>query len=84
MMGGAKKEDHLHRPTDSQLRAILWSEINKWLRRSKIKDFITARREDLFHRSGREEWFAIPRTVSTNSSEDEQAETIAGFNALSN
>jgi len=69
-------------PTDSQLRAILWSEINKWLRRSKIKDFITAQAEKIyFTEAGGKEWFAIPRTVSTNSSEDEQAETIAGFNA---
>ena len=69
-------------PTDSQLRAILWSEINKWLRRSKIKTSSPPKPEKIyFTEAGGKEWFAIPRTVSTNSSEDEQAETIAGFNA---
>lgn len=69
-------------PTDNQLRAILWSEIHKWLRSSNIKDVITFQAEKVFlTEAGGKEWFCIPRTVSTNSSPDEQAETIAGFNA---
>lgn len=69
-------------PTDAQLRSILWSEIHKWLRNSAVSSLITFQAEKIyFTEAGGREWFAIPRTVSTNSSEEEQAETIAGFNA---
>lgn len=69
-------------PTDAQLRSILWSEIHKWLRQSLLQDWIIHQAEKVFLKEvGSKEWFAIPRTVSTNSSEEEQAETIAGFNA---
>ena len=69
-------------PTDAQLRSILWSEIHKWLRQSLLKDTIVHQAEKVFLQEvGNKEWFAIPRTVTTNSSEEEQAETIAGFNA---
>jgi hypothetical protein len=69
-------------PTDAQLRSILWSELHKWLRQSLLNDIIVHQAEKLFLKEvGSKEWFAIPRTVTTNSSEEEQAETLAGFNA---
>ena len=69
-------------PTDAQLRSILWSELHKWLRGSILNDLVLHQAEKIFLKEvGSKEWFAIPRTVSTNSSEDEQAETLAGFNA---
>ena len=63
-------------PTDSQLRAILWSEINKWLRKSRIKDFITAQAEKIyFTEAGGKEWFAIPgaQEEAAQSSQSTQA-----------
>ena len=69
-------------PTDAQLRSILWSEIHKWLRQSLLNDLVIHQAEKVFLKEvGSKEWFAIPRTVTTNSTEEEQAETIAGFNA---
>ncbi len=69
-------------PTDAQLRSILWSEIHKWLRQSLLNDLVIHQAEKVFLKEvGSKEWFAIPRTVSTNSTEEEQAETLAGFNA---
>jgi hypothetical protein len=67
-------------PTDSQLRSILWSEIHKWMRGSIIKEALVYQAEKIYLRdAGGKEWFAIPRTISTNQTEDDQAETLAGF-----
>lgn len=73
-------------PTDTQLRNILWSELHKWGfridRGAPLASVLTHQAEKLFFtETGGREWFCIPRTVSTNSSPEEQAETIAGFNA---
>mgnify|MGYP001563858367 CR=1 FL=1 len=69
-------------PTGHQLKDVLWSEVNKWLRKSKIKDAITWQAEKIFltEQLGRE-WFAVPRTANPKASAEEQAETLAGVNA---
>ena len=69
-------------PSGHQLKDVLWSEINKWLRQSKIKSLLTWQAEKVFltEQAGRE-WFAVARTVNVKSSPEEQAETLGGFHA---
>jgi len=76
-------------PTEDQLKKILWSEVIKWqnYRNRKgeysntIRDWYTVQNDKIFNnRYGGKEAFAIPRTASIAGNEEEQAETIAGFN----
>jgi phage terminase large subunit len=67
-------------PTGHQLKDVLWSEINKWLRNSLIKDFLTWQAEKLYWTEHKgKEWFAVPRTANPKASAEEQAETLQGF-----
>jgi hypothetical protein len=79
-------------PTSHQLKNVLWSEINKWGRKSRPLDpkdpsgptilqhlfEIQTERVFLKEKKGRE-WFAVARTVNAKASPDEQVETLAGF-----
>lgn len=81
-------------PTGHQLRDVLWSEVQKWIRWSvnaqveafgekdalRLDQWITwgAERIYLTELKGRE-WFAVPRTANPKGTAEEQAETLAGF-----
>jgi len=67
-------------PTGHQLRDVLWSEVNKWLRGSLVKDWLVWQSDKIFFKeSGGKEWFAVARTTNPKASGEEQAETLAGF-----
>lgn len=78
-------------PSEAQLKSVLWSEIAKWLnQRDEMGEYIVPIRDcyeltakalywkDLPQGDYKNRWFAEARTVSMNSSPDEQAETLAG------
>ena len=52
-------------PTQHQLYDILWAEVSKWIRNSKVlqKELIWTK-EKLYMRGYPEEWFAVARTAS--------------------
>src|SRR3990167_3282753 len=67
-------------PTGHQLKDVLWKEINKWLRQSKVKDWITWQSDKIFFNEAEgKEWFAVARTCNPRASAEEQAETLGGF-----
>ena len=66
-------------PTNRQLADILWSEISKWLRRSKLADEFVIQKDKIFHKEAPKEWWARAVSPSVKASKDEQAETLAGF-----
>ena len=67
-------------PTGHQLRDVLWSEINKWLRQSKVKDWLTWQSDKVFFTEAEgKEWFAVARTCNPRATAEEQAETLSGF-----
>ena len=70
-------------PVGKQISTNLWPEIHLWLRKSEIlNQYIQWQAEKVFFKeAGGKEWFAVPRTIATKASEEEQAETIAGINA---
>jgi hypothetical protein len=68
-------------PTGHQLRDVLWAEIHKWLRQSKVKDEFVWNNERIYLKSAKEEWFAVARSVNVRGTAEDQAETFAGFHA---
>jgi phage terminase large subunit len=66
-------------PTNRQLQDILWSELSKWLRKSKLQDEFIIQRDKLFHKSAPKEWWVRAVSPSVKASKEEQAETLAGF-----
>src|SRR3990167_1580564 len=67
-------------PTGHQLKDVLWSEVNKWLRGSLVKDWLVWQSDKIFFKeAGGKEWFAVARTANPKASGEEQAETLAGF-----
>lgn len=65
--------------TGNQLKDVLWSEINKWIRGSLIENWLVWQSEKIYFKEfGGREWFAIARTVNTKASAEDQAETLAG------
>lgn len=66
-------------PTKSQLRHVLWAEINKWLRQSLLKDEFEWNSEQIFCKARKAEWWAVARTINVNASDEAQGETLAGF-----
>jgi len=68
-------------PTNRQLQDILWSELAKWLRKSKIADEFVIQRDKLFHKDAAKEWWARAVSASVKATKEEQAETLAGFHA---
>ena len=66
-------------PTNRQLSDILWSELSKWLRRSKFTDEFIIQKDKMFHKEAPKEWWARAVSPSVKASKEEQAETLAGF-----
>jgi hypothetical protein len=65
--------------TGNQLKDVLWSEVNKWLRGSLVEDWLVWQSEKIYWKeAGGKEWFATARTVNAKASADNQAETLAG------
>lgn len=62
-------------PTQHQLFDILWAEISKWIRNSKVlKNELIWTKEKLYMKGYPEEWFAVARTAS-------QPDALQGFHA---
>jgi len=68
-------------PTKHQLDAVLWSEISKWLKKSKIELWrhIGIQSDKLYLNGRKDDWFITKRTANVTGGEDEQAETLAGM-----
>jgi phage terminase large subunit len=66
-------------PTNRQLADILWSELSKWLRRSKFQDEFIIQKDKMFHKDAPKEWWARAVSPSVKANKEEQAETLAGF-----
>lgn len=62
-------------PTQHQLFDILWAEISKWIRQSKVlADELIWTKEKVYMRGYPEEWFAVARTAS-------KPDALQGFHA---
>jgi len=66
-------------PTARQLADILWSELSKWFRNSKLQDEFIIQKDKIFQRDNPKEWWCRAVSVSAKASKEEQAETLAGF-----
>lgn len=66
-------------PTNRQLADVLWSELSKWLRKSKFTDEFIIQKDKMFHKEAPKEWWARAVSPSVKASKEEQAETLAGF-----
>ena len=66
-------------PTARQLSDILWSEMSKWLRQSKIADEFIIQKDKIFHKQAPKEWWMRAISPSVKASKEEQAETLAGL-----
>lgn len=66
-------------PTNRQLADILWSELSKWLRRSRLQDEFIIQKDKMFHKDAPKEWWCRAVSPSVKASKEEQAETLAGF-----
>jgi hypothetical protein len=75
-------------PTGHQLKDILWSELNKWIRfsatkiesgKSVLTDNLVWQSEKVFVMGAKEEWFVAARTANVKGSEEEQGEALAGM-----
>jgi len=63
-------------PSGKQLNDILWSEIDFWLKRNRLKDMYVLRKGKL-HIKGYQEWYAVARTVPRDGKD--LNDTLAGF-----
>ncbi len=61
-------------PTKHQLYDILWAEVAKWLRLSKLKSEVVWTQEKLYLAGRAENWFALPRTAG-------KPDALQGFHA---
>lgn len=76
-------------PSAHQLRDVLWSEISKWYRQSKLYDknnpknsLFELQSDKFFMKEHKgKEWFAVARTVNTKDSAEAQAKTLDGFHS---
>lgn len=69
-------------PTSHQLRDVLWSEINKWIKKSPVlNDTIEWQSERIFVRGHKEGWFVTARTANVKGTEEQQGEALAGLHA---
>ena len=67
-------------PTGHQVRDNLWAEINKWLRKSNVKEWLTWQSEKVYFTEHEgKEWFAVARTCNMKGSAEDQADTLSGF-----
>lgn len=69
-----------------QLNKVLWSEINKWLSHSIIKEFFTLQSDKLYRKDIPPDekgkgWFAFTKAANPKNSIEEQLETLAGQHA---
>jgi len=68
-------------PTARQLSDVLWSEMSKWLRQSKVVDEFVIQKDKIFHRDAPKEWWMRAISPSVKATKEEQAETLAGLHA---
>ena len=61
-------------PTAHQLSDILWSELSKWLRQSKVADEFIVQKDKMFHKQAPKEWWARAISPSAKATKEEQAE----------
>ena len=66
-------------PTNRQLGDILWSEISKWFRKSRLGDDFIIQKDKIFHKDAPKEWWCRAVSPSVKASKEDQAETLAGF-----
>lgn len=66
-------------PTGRQLSDILWAELSKWFRQSKLKDEFTHQKDMFFQKDYQKEWWARAVSASVRATKEDQAETLAGF-----
>ncbi len=66
--------------TSKQLRNVLWGEIYKWLRGSRIEKWFVWQAEKVYFKPlGGKKWYAIALTANVKASEEEQAEMLSGL-----
>lgn len=68
-------------PTAHQLQDILWSELSKWIRQSKVAGEFVIQKDKIFHKSAPKEWWMRAISPSVKATKEEQAETLAGLHA---
>lgn len=68
-------------PTARQLSDVLWSEMSKWLRQSKVADEFVIQKDKIFHKQAPKEWWMRAISPSVKATKEEQAETLAGLHA---
>jgi len=68
-------------PTARQLSDVLWSEMSKWLRQSKVAAEFVLQKDKMFHKDAKEEWWMRAISPSVKATKEEQAETLAGLHA---
>jgi phage terminase large subunit len=66
-------------PTARQLGDILWSELAKWLRRSKLESEFVIQKDKFYHKSSPKEWWTRAISPSVRATKEDQAETLAGL-----
>ena len=66
-------------PTARQLDDILWSELSKWIRRSKLREEFVIQKNKIFHKDSPKEWWVRAISPGVKASKEEQAETLAGL-----
>ena len=66
-------------PTARQLADILWSELSKWFRKSKISSEFVIQKDKIFQKDNPKQWWCRAISVSAKASKEEQAETLAGL-----
>jgi hypothetical protein len=66
--------------TSKQLRNVLWGEVFKWLKGSRIETWFVWQSEKIFFKPlGGKKWYATALTANVKASEDEQAEMLSGL-----
>jgi len=68
-------------PTAHQLQDVLWSELSKWLRQSKVASEFVVQKDKIFHKAAPKEWWMRALSPSVKATKEEQAETLAGLHA---
>lgn len=68
-------------PTAHQLQDVLWSELSKWIRQSKVASEFVVQKDKIFHKAAPKEWWMRALSPSVKATKEEQAETLAGLHA---
>lgn len=66
-------------PTARQLGDVLWSELSKWLERSRLSNEFVLQKDKMFHKTDPRKWWCRAISPSVRASKEEQAETLAGL-----